>query len=453
MSLHVEISTDKMEANVEVHRGQESLTVAAIVRALNEAGVSHGIDEGACAKLVESLEQVPEGGLVRHLVAQGTPPTDGTDGSVRMVTESHRSSVGVESQSGSVDFHERGAFTPIEQDQLIAEIVLPGDGIAGTDVCGKELKPEPGNKASITAGQGATLAAGATEVRATRAGDLRYADDRIEVSDSIRIPGDLGYEMGSVECEGSVRVEGDVLPGFHIRAAGEVTVGGVVDGAEVGSGHSVTVRQGVIRGGRVSAVEALTVGYVSSAYLQSDTSIKILKEAVHGTVVSGGSITMPATGRVIGGSLSARREIEIGSAGHDKGTPTVLATGVDPLREFQAAKLAAEVKGSEGLRRKLEQLKNLAGEDGKDSLDPLLNRHRERHEEKSAKLEDLEKERQELAECRIKVHQDVHPGVLIRIGGSEMKIDEPCRRATFHYDSEAGVVGLFDSIGTTGGEE
>ena len=453
MSIHVEISPGRMEALVDVRRGSEPLTVDAIKRALDEAGVCHGIDEDACGKLVEAIDQVPEGGRIQHRVAQGTPPANGADGGVRMLMESHRSSVGVENQSGIVDFHERGAFTSIEQEQLIAEIVLPGEGTPGKDVCGEELKPEPGKKASITAGQGTTLTAGGTELRATRAGDLRCSGDRIEVSDSIRIPGDLGYEMGSVECEGSVRVEGDVLPGFHIRAGGEVTVGGVVDGAEVGSGHTVVVRQGVIRGGRVSAEEALTVGYVSAAYLQSETSVKILKEAVHGTVVSGGSITMPATGRVIGGSLSAHREIEIGSAGHVKGTLTVLAAGVDPLRDLRAAKLAAKMQSSEGLRRKLERIKDFADEEGKGRLEPLLDRQAAKHEETSAELEDLEREDGNLLDCRIKVHKDVHSGVLIRIGRSEMKIEEPVRRATFRYDSESGIVGLFDATGTTGGEE
>ena len=90
------------------------LTVDAIKRALDEA-----------------IDQVPEGGRIQHRVARCTPPSDGADGSVRMLMESHRSSVGVENQSGIVDFHERGAFTSIEQEQLIAEIVLPEEGTPG----------------------------------------------------------------------------------------------------------------------------------------------------------------------------------------------------------------------------------------------------------------------------------------------------------------------------------
>ena len=105
------------------------------------------------------------------------------------------------------------------------------------------------------------------------------------------------------------------------------------------------------------------------------------------------------------------------------------------------------------MRRKLERIKDFADEEGQGRLEPLLDRQAAKHEETSAELEDLEREDGDLMDCRIKVQKDVHPGVLIRIGRSEMKIEEPVRRATFRYDSESGIVGLFDATGTTGGEE
>jgi uncharacterized protein (DUF342 family) len=74
---------------------------------------------------------------------------------------------------------------------------------------------------------------------------LRCVDERVEVIDLIKVSGNLDYNTGSIECEGSVRVEGDVLPDFHIRAGGDVSIGGVVDAAEVTAGGAVVVRQGI----------------------------------------------------------------------------------------------------------------------------------------------------------------------------------------------------------------
>ena len=179
-------------------------------------------------------------------MARGTPALDGDDGSIEMAVESGRQDIGIESESGTIDFHERGAFTPIEKEQLIARGVRPTPGTPGKDVRGEEVKAEPGKRASLTAGSGTALTAGGTELRATRAGALRFSGDRIEVSDLIRVSGNVDFEMGSVECEGSVTVEGDVMPGFRIRAGGDVSIGGVVDSAEVKAAGTVTVRQGVI---------------------------------------------------------------------------------------------------------------------------------------------------------------------------------------------------------------
>jgi uncharacterized protein (DUF342 family) len=82
-------------------------------------------------------------------------------------------------------------------------------------------------------------------LRATGGGDLRCADNRIEVRDLIRVPGNLDFGMGSIECVGSVSVEGDIPPEFHIRAGGDGTIGGVVDAAEVTTGGSAKASYGV----------------------------------------------------------------------------------------------------------------------------------------------------------------------------------------------------------------
>ena len=340
-----------MEAIVEVRRQKdESLSVEVIKKFLDEAGVCHGIDDALCAELVDSLSEVPDGGRLRHAVARGTPPVDGDDGSIEMTVESERKDVGVESGSGRFDFHERGSFTPIEKEQLIAHVVPPTPGTPGKSVRGEEIKAQPGKRASLTAGSGTVLTAGGTELRATRTGDLCFSGDRIEVSELIRVSGNLDFEMGSIECEGSVTVEGDVMPGFHIRAGGDVSIGGVVDSAEVKAAGRVKVRQRVIRGGRVSAGGELKVGYVSGSYLESDANVTILKEAVHSTVVSGDSIAVPSSGRVVGGSLQAKKRIEIGVAGHQNGAATVLV--VAPLNQLQEEKFKVRIGKIKDLAQK-----------------------------------------------------------------------------------------------------
>ena len=432
-----------MEAVVEVQcQEDESLSLELIKKRLDEAGVCHGIDDALCAELIDSVSKAALGGRLRQAVARGTLPVHGDDGSIEMAVESERQDIGIESESGTIDFHERGSFTPIEKEQLIARVVPPTPGTPGKNVRGEEIHAEPGKRASLTAGSGTALTAGGTELRATRAGDLRFSGDRIEVSELIRVSGNLDFEMGSIECEGSVTVEGDVMPEFHIQAGGDVKIGGVVDSAEVKAAGTVTVRQGVIRGGRVSAGGELKVGYVSGSYLESDANVTILREAVHSTVVSGDSIAVPGSGRVVGGSLQAKKRIEVGVAGHENGVATVLATGVTPLEELQEAKLKAQIKRTAAIQAQIGKIKDLAEPDQHARLDQLASSQEARQEQSAEDID--QKESGGLSECGIKVSRAVHPGVCIRIGPSELAIVEEHRSAKFQYYEDTGeVIGVY----------
>lgn len=317
-----------MEAVVEVKLDEnEEFDVPAIKRELKAAGVNYGINDGACEELVKLTEGQPSGSAVRLAVASGTPAIDGEDGSVRMIVESNRESIGVEGEAGNIDFHERGSFTPVEKGELIAEITLHTSGTAGKNVSGGAIPATAGQRASLTAGEGASLVAEGTELRATRGGDLRRKQDRIEVTDLIRVAGNLDFGMGSIECEGSVRVEGDVLPEFHIRAGGDLVI-----------------RQGAIRGSRITAKGNIKVGYVSNSYVECESEVSILKEVLHSTVLSEDAITLSATGRVVGGRLHAQKLVEVGVAGDPKGHRTVLGAGTDPIKNLEEAKLSARIR-------------------------------------------------------------------------------------------------------------
>jgi uncharacterized protein (DUF342 family) len=153
MPILVKIDKDKMEAVVEVEPGHDAKHDAdAIKRALKEAGVIHGVDEAAVTELAKFIEKEAPDSTVRKKVAKGTPPVDGVDGSFTMTVEYDMNPVGLSDESGNIDFHERGSYTPIEQDQLLAEIVPPTQGTPGKDVLGGEIRSEAGNKPDITAG-------------------------------------------------------------------------------------------------------------------------------------------------------------------------------------------------------------------------------------------------------------------------------------------------------------
>ncbi len=450
MPILVKINKDKMEAVVEVEPGHDAKHDAdAIKRALKAAGVIHGVDEAGVTEVAKFIEKEAPDSTVRKKVAKGTPPVDGVDGSFTMTVEYDMNPVGLPDESGNIDFHERGSYTPIEQGQLLAEIVPPTQGTPGKDVLGGEIRSEAGNKPNIMAGQGTKLKAEGAELRAIRSGDLRYVDDRIEVIDLIKVSGNLDYKMGSIECEGSVRVEGDVLPDFHIRAGGDVSVGGVVDAAEVSARGAVVVRQGIARGSRVHSETEITAGYVSGAYLECEGKITILKEAVHSTVVSGDSIIIPGAGRVIGGALLAQKGVDVGIAGHVNGLLTTLAAGVNPLKDLRAAKLTASINQTDAVRKRIGRMAQLSTPGQQAALaEQLLANVEDRQSKNEDELAGLKDSDTPRETGTVKINRETHAGVRIRIGPAEMDISEEHRGSSFHYDVEEDkVVGFFGSGG------
>ena len=374
MAIVVRISDDGMEAVVDMElQPGETADAEAIQRALAAAGVVHGIDAATCEGISGNSPSVPS-----FIVARGQAPIHGEDGRIELAVEFHHSDVGMPASHGNIDFHERGSFTPIDKGQIIARIVPATAGTPGKTVRGAVLAAKPGNRARVPSGKNLKLEADGTELRSAIAGDLRIKGDAIEVMDMIRVSGNVDFQFGSIECEGPVRVEGDVLPGFHIRAGGDVWIGGLVEGAEVASRGNVTVVQGVLGNSRIHATGRIAVGYSRESHLESDGSVTIARECVNSTIVSGDTIGIPEEGRVIGGHLLAKNTIEAGSVNFTHGAHTILAVGPNPHADLTA--------------------------------------------------------------CRIHIKKEIHPGVIIRFGESELTVRADAKKAAFLYDAESDQI-------------
>ena len=129
MPITVKISKDSMEAVIEIEsRGDLLHDADAIRRALTIAGVIHGIEEDALTEVADFIKNEAPDTTVSKRVAIGTPAVDGEDGRVEMKVVYDVNAVGLPDEAGNIDFHERGSYTLIERDQLLAEIVLPTPG-------------------------------------------------------------------------------------------------------------------------------------------------------------------------------------------------------------------------------------------------------------------------------------------------------------------------------------
>ena len=455
MPLSAKISQDNMEALLDIEGEQvaenqtdPAFDLSGIKRVLEQSGVQYGIDEEACAHAAQAANNLPPGERMSELVARGTAAIDGEDGQLVMAVEYHRDQIGLQLDFGKIDFHQKGAFTGIDKGQLIANIILPTPGTPGKNVRGEEIKSQPGKPAVFRAGQGTKVEPNRTELRATRAGDLRCEGDLIEVMDMIRVPGNVDFAVGNIDCEGPVRVQGDVLPGFHIHAGGDVVISGVVDSAEVKCEGNVIVSQGVIRGSRIQAKKGIMVGYIRESYLESEGTIKVVNEAINSTLVSADTIAFATSGRVVGGRLQAARHIEVGTAGHPNGNQTVLAAGVDPFQEFQAAKLQAHINKTVVREATVDRIRNIADPEHHPALDEMVSQQSTKREQHMEALAELQEKAVEPIDSRVKASVTIHPGVVIRIGPAELHIQVEQPGTIYHYHRDRGEVAPVDAKAT-----
>ena len=206
---------------------------------------------------------------------------------------------------------------------------------------------------------------------------------------------------------------------------------------------NVIVSQGVVRGSRIYAKKEIMAGYVRESYLESDSNIKVVHEAVNSTLVSADTIVVSSKGRVMGGSLLARNRIEVGTAGNPKGTPTILAAGVNPLAEFQAAKLQANIRRTVKREAIVDRMKDLATPEQHTALTEFVAQQATRREQHMEALAELDQKAVEHLDSRVIAGTAIHPGVLIRIGPAELRIKSEQPGGNYYFDKDSGeVVGV-----------
>jgi len=444
MLIQVTIAADGMEATAEITRDsdEETIDLQALERATGEAGVSHGIDRAAGEELLGSANTSPVGKRVRGCVAHGSPPIDGSDGQLQVVVESSQQEVGTETNGGTIDFRDRGAHTPIEQDQLLALLVPPTTGTAGRDVRGKQIPARPGRKATFPPGQHTKLAAGGSELRAARPGDLNISTNRISVEDVIRVPGDLDFRVGSIECEGSVQVEKDVLPGFTIRAGSDVRIGGSVDASIVMARGAVQIHSGAVRGSRIYSEGTISVGHLNEAHVECIGDVTIRKVCAQSTVVAGGAI-LAGSARAIGGKAVARERVELGVAGQPAGGLTVLAAGEDRLEEVLRARLGADHKKPSPSPKEKRSHELMASQ--------LLAKQQAIEAEMAKKMVEMMSTAEPPGPAaQVRVNQRIHEGVRVQLGAAQLDIKETRAGGTFLLSQESNEIVELSTMGKSG---
>lgn len=342
----VTVAADRMSAHLTVVPPPptgRAVTREDIVAALQAAGVVSGLQQHAIDAVVLA------GQADTVLVAQGAPPVDGDDATFDVLVAEIKHRAPKVDERGTVDFRDLGLFFSVKAGSALMRRTAATPGIAGYNVLGETVPAQPGKDTPY-----APLMRGAVVdprnpnlLVAAITGQPVLITHGVVVEPTLTLQA-VDLSTGHIEFEGSVNVVGDVKAGMKIHAAGDVTIGGVVEAADIQAKGDVTIKGGVIghsewsdaaaakgdtahivSGGSVhtlfaenASIEAAGCIFVHQAARQSHLS------AINKVVVGKEDASR---GHIIGGRTQATLLVQAAVVGSAAGVRTLLEVGVNPM--------------------------------------------------------------------------------------------------------------------------
>jgi uncharacterized protein len=324
-------SQDRMRGLLQLERKQDELDLAMedVLRKIKSGGISFGVSESAVREALDEAAESKKAQISE--IAWGLEPEEGTDGKVEFyVQPSSEEARYTKDEHGRINYHELNLIENVLAGKEIARVLPPTPGTAGSDVLGEVIPAKAGDPARLRPGKSVKIGDDGETYLAEVPGRVVYEDDCVEISQVFEVRGDVDYSVGNLDFVGHVTVTGEILDDFNVKADMGIEVRGpagncklISDGDVILGGGVSGKTKGVIRaGGKVHA------RYLNEVNVEANGDVIVDREAYNSCICSQGAYVSPK-GKVVGGSVTALKGIEAGTAGSDLGVVTKLWSGVD----------------------------------------------------------------------------------------------------------------------------
>ncbi|MFO8063244.1 MAG: flagellar assembly protein A [Spirochaetota bacterium] len=448
--IKAEVSNDKMQAFLSVSEGEGTgtrLSVEAARAAVEEAGVSYGIDDEAIREAVRHAKE--EGPVFRAVVARGTEPQTGATVKPEFLVKQASGRDFTVKSDGSVDHKHHDRMTVVTKDTKIVRIPPPPEEPSpGYDVTGGEIAPKKGGVAELQLGENVHSSQdsdGGTIVSAAVSGELLTEHSTIDVRPVHTVKGNVGVATGNVKFPGSVYVKGGVDSGYYIFASGDIKVAEAVEACLLSADGDILIKQGVKGGGKavLRSKGRIQLAFAEQATLLSVGDIQLKSGCMHSSVKCNGTLRMHSDrGSVVGGTVRVRKGLEAQSLGSSRGVPTTISFGQDYLI---ADRIEKEEKQIEELKLKITNTDVTMREEAenREKLEELRKEKKKMLksiEQRSVRLFTLREKFEEHFPSEIRVNGTVYPGVTIESHGRTMEFTAPQKGVLISFNEETGRI-------------
>nr|WP_275983854.1 FapA family protein [Paenibacillus hamazuiensis] len=451
MPLHyyISISTsdDKLTAYLTFNHPDDDVKVTAdqLEDLLKASRVIHGIDYD---KLQQIANDPKAFCFMQVVVAKGDPPIDGQNGYIKHLYDLENDNrKPLELEDGKVDFKEVSTINNVLKGQLIAQRIPATEGIQGRAVTGEVMFPKAGKEARFKIGKNVVVDNEQTNMYAAIDGIVTKTErDKVNVFPIYEVNGDVDYAIGNIDFVGNVVIRGSVLPGFKIKAGGDIRITGGVEAAELEAGGSIEISAGILgqNKGLIKAGKNVKSSFIQDATVEAGDEIVVSQSIMHSHIRAGKNVICRGTkGLIVGGVVQAGERVVSRTIGNSMSTATVIEVGVLPELRNELQQLRLQLKALnenlEKTEKALSLLDQLAagGQLGPDKISmriKLNHTKKQAFEEQTAARErvlEIEKTLEDTELAKVEVSGMIYGGAKIVIGRYTKFVKDAAQRVVY----------------------
>jgi uncharacterized protein (DUF342 family) len=451
------VSKDEMAAFIQFKNFEKlhELTRERLMEIIQNKGIKFGIIEESIQIFMSDPLAYAQTPL---LIAKGQTPSSGLDGSIVPIFDLNDTKRRpLELNDGRVDYRELNRINNVIEGQMIAERKFATKGTPGTTVTGELVPCKDGREAHFKLGKNVTMDPNNQYLYAAIQGLVALTDNgKINVFPVYEVNGDLDYRIGNIDFIGNVVIRGNVLPGFKIKAAGDIRITGNVESAEIEAGGSIDIAGGIIgamKGFIKAGIDAKSA-FMQEANVTAGHNVIVNRSILHCKVRAGHRVICEGpNGLIVGGVVQAGELIESRTIGNSMSIPTTLEVGAPPSLRLELKELYEKldllIKTMEKTDKALVYLNQMALtgslEKGKEELRSNL------VITKNTTMNDIAALQERIVEietflnaainARIQVSGTIHSGIKIVIGSYTFQINHNNKRVTlFFHNGELKII-------------
>lgn len=367
-SIDLRVSEDKMAAFITVSPAADGHDIIYddIISFLKENGIVFGICSGSiedfCTNKKYNLELS---------CARGLPPVDQEDARIEYRFKTIHSMLPSERKDGTVDFRNLGIVQNVSKGDVLCRIMKSVPGKDGMDIYGTPVEWKKGRVPEFPSGSNTVVSDDGLTLSAAIDGCIEYKKGILNINDVFVVRGDVDSSSGNIDFLGTVIVKGDVLESFSVKAGKDIIVRGMVEGAMLDAGGSITIANGMngMEKGLLKAKENVTGKYFENANIECGGNINadvIMNSNIH----AGNSVILKGRrALLIGGKSVAGKRIYANTIGSENNVRTDISIQSDILKKFTGGntekidelkkKLAEENKAAHTISNQLLKAKSL----------------------------------------------------------------------------------------------